>query len=195
MLFFTSDNHFGDLATFKSDRRPFKSVKACDKYMIAQLNKHAAKNDTIYFIGDFFDCDAPEKTSWRDVAAKYVGKIKAKKILILGNNEERIIKYFFNGDYEAFKEWCLALGFAEVYKNKLVKLGEKEYFLVHRPSKYKAGMENLFGHTHKFGGIYKSFGINVSSNLHDFKPLCEQEVERLIELKNKYVDNIDNKIW
>ncbi len=195
MLYFTSDNHFGDYATFECDRRPFKSVKKCDKYMIKQLNKACQKDDTIYFVGDFFDCDGVQYTSWRDIAAKYVKKIKAQKILIIGNNEERIIKYFFNGNFDAFKQWCLNLGFIDVLQNATVTFNGKEYYLVHRPSQFKAGVENLFGHTHKFSGIYKSFGINVSTNIYDFKPLTQKDVEELIALKNQYVDNLDNKIW
>lgn len=44
-------------------------------------------------------------------------KIKAPVILITGNNEDRIIKYYFNNNFESFREYCLKVGFKEVYKN------------------------------------------------------------------------------
>ena len=195
MLFFTADQHFSDPITFNIERRPFKNVFQCDKFMLKRLNKVAKKTDTIYFIGDFFDCDGPEFTSWRDTAAKYVKKIKAQKILIIGNNEQRIIKYFYNNNFEAFKKWCLDLGFLDVLQNATVSFNGNTYFLTHKPVDFKPDMITLFGHMHRDSGMYKSFGINLSASLHYFLPLSESDIEYWVSRYPTYVLDDDYKIF
>ena len=37
--------------------------------------------------------------------------------MILGNNEERIVKYFFDNNFEAFKKYAIETGFKDVVKN------------------------------------------------------------------------------
>ena len=57
MNFFTSDTHFGDDGVIQQDLRPFKNAKQFAKILIKTWNKQASKNDTIFVIGDFVDCD------------------------------------------------------------------------------------------------------------------------------------------
>ena len=65
MIYFTSDIHFDDLDTLVSDNRPFKNTKQFDKYIIKTFNKQAKKEDTIYVIGDFMDCNEEGHDSWK----------------------------------------------------------------------------------------------------------------------------------
>ena len=66
MDFFTSDIHFSDTTTLKSDLRPFKNTKQYDKHIIKTWNKQAKKNDTIYVVGDLLDCDGAGHDVWKN---------------------------------------------------------------------------------------------------------------------------------
>ncbi len=188
MNLFTSDTHFSDEATLKSDLRPFKDVKQFDKKVIKIWNKQAKKTDTIFVVGDFIDCDGEGFDGWKK-SILFVKKIKAKVVLILGNNEQRVIKYFFNNNFDEFKNYCLNLGFDGVYKNLDMTMRGKEFYLTHKPMDYKFGANNLFGHTHAAGGIYKPFGINVGCDLHHFRLLSEDDIFHFLNKKEKYWDN------
>ncbi len=187
MNYFTSDIHFNDQATIDSDLRPFKNTKQFDKFIIKTWNKQTTKNDTIYVIGDFIDCDGEQSEGWKK-AIHYVKKIKAKIILILGNNEERVIKYFFDNNFDEFKKYCLSLGFQDVVKNMITKIKDKSFYLVHKPFDYNKDYLNLFGHVHASGGIYKPFGLNVGCDLYHFKLLSENDVMHLLAKKEKFWD-------
>ena len=103
MNFFTSDIHFSDTETMLHDRRPFKNIKHYDRHTIKTWNKMMTKNDTLYVVGDLFDCNNKNSEVWKR-CVKYFKKIKAKIVLILGNNEERIIRWHFNNSFsKAFK--------------------------------------------------------------------------------------------
>ena len=185
MNFFTSDTHFGDEYTLKSDLRPFKNIKQFDKYVIKTWNKQATKKDTIYVIGDFVDCDGEGFDNWKK-AILLVKKIKANVILIMGNNEDRIVKYFFNNNFDLFKEYCLSLGFKEVHNNLVLKMRDKEFYLIHKPFNYKQNYINIFGHTHAAGGIYKPFGLNVGCDLHHFRLIRENDLFHFLSKKEKF---------
>ena len=64
MNYFTSDIHFCDESTMRSDNRPFKNVNEYDKFIINDFNKTAKRGDTIYVAGDLLDCDGPETDEW-----------------------------------------------------------------------------------------------------------------------------------
>ena len=108
MLYFTSDIHFNDEETLKMDNRPFKNSKKFGRHIIKTWNKQAKKHDTIYVIGDFVDCDGEGFDSWKK-SILYVKKVNASVILIIGNNEQRVIKYFFNNNFENFKMYCKSI--------------------------------------------------------------------------------------
>ena len=65
MKYFISDIHFSDEMTMKLENRPFKSVHKYDKHIIKMINKKATKNDDLYVIGDFFDCDDESCVGWK----------------------------------------------------------------------------------------------------------------------------------
>ena len=97
MQFFTSDLHFGSEETIKLDKRPFKNANDFEKKIIKNWNKSTQKDDMIFIIGDFVDCHSDSDESCVKMLS-LVKKIKAKVTLILGNNESRIIKYYFDNN-------------------------------------------------------------------------------------------------
>lgn len=191
MFFFTSDPHFNNTATLINDNRPFKTTKEFDKFVIKTWNKQAKTGDTIFVVGDFLDCDNETCQDWKK-AITYPSKIKADVVLILGNNEKRIIKYFFNDDFQSFRKQCLKNGFKEVYENLELELLEHKFYLTHKPINYKEGMLNLFGHMHRGGGIYKPFGFNIGCDLNHFRLYSEKDIGHLLNMKKLYWDQDKN---
>lgn len=191
MLFFTSDLHFDDEGILKTDNRPFKNCKQFNNFVFKTWNKQATKNDTIYVIGDFLDCDNEKSDLWKK-AIHYVRKIKAKVVLVVGNNEERVIKYFFDGNFEKFRDCCLNCGFKDVVKNATLNINGQEFFLTHKPKHCKVDALNLFGHTHRASGIYFPFGFNVGCDLSHFRLLSEEDIKWYMYMKEKYWDKDQN---
>lgn len=188
MNYFTSDTHFGDDSILEQDLRPFKNAKQFAKKLISTWNKQTKKDDIIYVVGDFLDCDGAGCDSWKN-SLELVKKIKAKVVLILGNNEQRVIKYYFNNNFEKFKEYCLGVGFKDVLSNVVIKMRDMEFFLTHKPFDYNPNYFNLFGHMHAAGGLYKPFGLNVGCDLSHFRLLSENDIFHFIEKKARFWDN------
>lgn len=191
MFFFTSDTHFYNEADLIHDFRHFKNAKKFDKFVIKTWNKQAKKDDTIFVIGDFVDCDGEGYDGW-EKALSYVKKIKAQVVLIMGNNEDRVVKYYFDDNYENFRNYCLQLGFKDVQKNMTINFNGQDFFLTHKPINYKKGVFNLFGHMHRSGGLYKPFGINVGCDLNHFWLYSEKDIQYLMHMKEKYWDKDKN---
>ena len=154
-------------------------------------NKQTTKKDIIYVVGDFFDCHDEKNKDW-EKCFNFLKKIKAKLILILGNNEQRIIKYFFNNNFEEFKKYCVDNGFFDVKQNANLKICNQNFFLTHKPIEHTNSCLNLFGHSHRAMGIYKCFGFNIGCDLNHFRLYSENDINHLINMKNKYWDRDEN---
>lgn len=191
MKFFTSDIHFSDESTMRSDNRPFKNIKAYDKFIIKNFNKTAKKDDTIYVAGDLLDCDGPNTNEWLK-GLKLIKKIKAKIVLIMGNNEQRIVKYFFNGNYQAFVDFCKKHGICEVHKTLDVEFGGKKFHLVHQIKDGDKRKINLFGHTHLCLGLYHPYGLCISADLNHFRLFTEEIILGYLERKTNYWEPDEN---
>lgn len=185
MNFFTADIHFCDESTMKSDNRPFENIKAYDNFIIKNFNKMAKESDTIYIAGDLLDCDGPDANEWIK-GLKLIKKIKAGIVLIMGNNEQRIVKYFFNNDYEAFVKCCLAYGIKEVHKSLDVEFGGKKFHLVHQIKDGVKNKINLFGHTHLCSGLYHPYGLCISTDLNHFRLFTEEIIMGYLQRKVDY---------
>ena len=191
MRFFTSDTHFNNEESIIRSKRPFKNAREYDKKTIRMWNKQAKKGDTIYVVGDFLDCDNEKDESWKK-ALGYFKKIKADIVLILGNNEERVIKYFFDDNFEKFAQVLKDCGCKSVYKDLQIEIGGIMFNLVHECVRSKKDMINLFGHVHNICGLYKPCGINVSCDLSHFKLYTENDILYYVEEKKRYWDVDEN---
>ena len=175
----------------RSDNRPFKNVKEYDKFTIKQWNKVAKRGDTIYVAGDLLDCDGPDCKEWID-GLKIIKKINADIVLIVGNNEQRIIKLFFDNNYDAFVEECKRYGIKEVYKNLDIEFAGKKFHITHQIKDAKKNRINLFGHTHLCSGVYHPYGICVSCDLNHFRLFSEEILLGYLERKHKYWEPDEN---
>ena len=191
MLYFTSDIHFCDPVTFKDDSRPFNNITEYDNYIVKNYNKIVDKNDTLYVIGDLMDCSNPSSPYWKD-AARYIKKIKANIILIIGNNEQRVIDFFFDSNFDKFKEYCLSIGIKDVKKDDYLSFGGYNFYLTHKPINHKKEYTNLFGHLHRSRGLWQSFGINVSCDINHYRPYSEDDILFQLSQKETYWDYDQN---
>jgi len=191
MKFFTSDIHFCDIGTIVCDNRSFKSAKSYDKYVVKHFNKTAKKCDTIYVVGDLFKCDGPNSFEWVE-GLKLIKKINADIVLVMGNNEQRIVKYFFNNDFDAFAEHCKKFGIKEVCKTLDVEIGGKKFHLVHQIKDGDKRKINLFGHTHLCSGLYHPYGLCISTDLNHFRLFTEEVILGYLKRKVNYWEPDEN---
>lgn len=190
-VFFTSDTHFAvfDKDAFTRDYRPFKKVSKMNNTIIKIWNKQASKNDIIYHIGDFISYNLRDKEFKTSFAL--VKKIKAQIILVMGNNEERVLQYEFDNNFDEYKKFMLELGFHDVIRGGLeLELQGHRLYLNHFPSKHKKGKINLFGHIHK-SALVKRYGFNVGVDNHYFKLFSEEDI---IDLINR-IPSFDSEVY
>ena len=182
MRFFTADSHFTLIDhkdTIKRDFRPFKNVKEMNRKILKIWNKQVTKDDIIYHLGDFSNFNKYDSESYK-TTYDFVKKIKAKVILIIGNNEEYIIHFVYNDNYEEFKQFLLNKGFHDVIRGGIyLEMHEKRFYLTHKPSDHKDDAINLFGHIH--GTVFvKKYGFNVGVDNHYFKLFSEDDIMDLV---------------
>ena len=187
MYFFTSDIHLGQATSAKADGRPFKNDKQFEKFLIKTWNKQAKKGDTIYVVGDLFDCHSKTDPYFIN-KLWFVKKIKADIILVMGNNEEKIINNFYNGKFEDFKKVCLQSSIKDFVEDGFVHICGQDFYLTHKPKNHHNEMLTLFGHSHRAMGVYKSFGFNIGCDLNHFRLFSENDIETLLEAKKDYWD-------
>ena len=191
MYFFTSDTHFNDEPTLLMDNRPFETAEQFDNYVLQLWNSQAQAGDTIFVIGDFVDCDGSECDGWKK-SINYVKELKADVVLIVGNNEERVIKNFFNNSFEDFRTFCLEVGFKEVYQNHVIEVCNTKFYLTHKPIHKRDDMLNLFGHMHRSCGLYKPYGFNIGCDLNHFRLFTEKDIKKFLNMKKTYWDTDKN---
>ena len=190
MNFFTADSHFSllDETIIPRDFRPFESLEEMNNKIIEIWNEQAGSGEIIYHLGDFVNYNGIDYAKYKDYF-ELVKKINAKVVLILGNNEKKILRNEFAGDFQKMKEFLLEIGFHDVKEDYLeIDIGGNLYFLTHRPTdSNKESKFNLFGHIHKCGFI-KKFGFNVGVDNHYFRLFSESDIVEL-ESRRKYFDD------
>ena len=191
MIYFTADSHFSkkDNSVIIRDFRPFENLEEMNDKIIEIWNSQAGKDDIIYHLGDFVNYNRIDQDY--DELLKLVKKVNAKVILILGNNEKRILKNEFAENFESFKEYLISCGFYDVFENGLsLKIGENEFNLVHCPSDAdKYSVYNLIGHIHKCAFV-KKYGFNVGVDNHYFKLFSENDILELYTRLKFYDENV-----
>lgn len=155
--------------------------------MVKKWNKQAKKEDIIYHLGDFVNCNSSDPDSW-EKAILLVKKIKAKVVLIIGNNEEKVITRYFGGNFDEFRKKLVEVGFFDVKKEDWVELLGQKFYLIHDPKEHKNDCLNLFGHMHRSIGIYKPYGFNMGVDLNHFALYGKQEIQMLLWQKKDYWD-------
>ena len=189
---YTADPHFGSdsFSVLKRDNRPFKDIAEYESEQVRIWNEQASSDDTIYVIGDFCNCGPKIEKDFRSGLA--VSKqINAHIILIIGNNEQRAIDDFFGGSFDKFREYCLtdpSCRFDDVKLNDYVDINGEKFFLTHKPTDHAKDCQTLFGHTHRYGGLWKSFGFNVGVDLNHFRLFGDDDIIYMRKQKRIFWD-------
>lgn len=193
MNFYTADSHFSlnDDSVISRDYRPFKTLKEMNEGIINNWNKQAGKDDVIYHLGDFVNYNLKDLDC--EPLLKLVQKINAKVVLILGNNEKRILTNRFGGNFEKFRDYLLELGFSDVFENEMrMNIAGKEFKLVHCPNDAdKTNEYNLFGHVHRCVFV-KEYGFNMGVDNHNLELFSEDDVLDLYDRRKFYDENVYN---
>ena len=182
--FFTADQHFGDdsFNILEREMRPFKTPDESRDRQLETWNTQATDSDIIYAVGDFCNYNSLE-TNYES-GLKVAALVKANIILITGNSEDRVIKNHFGGDFESFRVYCIEeCGFSEVRKEDYVTINGRRWHIVHKPVDCVDDCLNLYGHTHRGGGIYRPYGFNVGADLHHFRLVSEADLDNLLDQK------------
>lgn len=194
MTWFTSDLHFFHNNVIRFCNRPYASVEEMNAKLIKNWNACVKKNEHVYVLGDF---------SFRGTTqtSEILKQLNGHKILIRGNH-----------DAPAHK--MIAMGFAEVYENHQIRIGDTQLLLSHFPYHpveyyYKTATtietrveENqdkrylhkrilddgkswlLCGHVHQSWHM-KDRMINVGVDVNDYKPVSHEKILSIIRGKNE----------
>lgn len=186
--YFTSDTHIGHQNIITYCHRPFLTkdgqpdVPAMNAEIIRRWNITVKPTDLIYHLGDV--CMGP-KTEHKS----FVDQLSGRKILILGNHDQKPAK-------------MLALGFDEVHESLEIVIDNVKIFLHHQPlprEKWGGATYQFCGHVHDaFRRIENT--INVGVDVWGFTPrtagelLAATPTSGNIETEaNKYEDRRHNR--
>lgn len=197
MLYFTSDTHFGydSKQIFDREYRDFSSPSEYADFQIGLWNSVVKADDTIYALGDFANYNKHEH-GWYDGGIALAERVNAHLILIMGNNEGRIVHREFDGDFEAFRSVCMSSGFDDVKYSADIAINGVLTHLCHKPVDADLNMFNLFGHIHSAGGAYRPCGFNVGVDVNHYRLVSEERVAQLIKYANMwYKVDADMNYW
>lgn len=131
---YISDLHLGHKNVIRFDGRPFENVDEMDHQMIEMWNMRVSDDDNIYILGDFW-FRGSNGPVW------YLKKLKGKKHLVLGNHDDKLVKY--QGALEYFES---------VDKMMIVDDNGRTVHLSHFPicewHGYYRDSYHLYGHIH-----------------------------------------------
>ena len=170
--------------------RPFKNIEEYTCEQVRIWNEQVSPDDVIYAVGDFCNYNDREKDYRTGLAVSR--QIHAHIILITGNSEERVIQAHFDGDFERFRDDCLQdpdFNFDNVKRNDHLAICGERFFLTHSPVDHDSQCQNLFGHTHRAGGIWRPYGFNVGVDLNHFRLFNDDDIMNLLEQKREYWDS------
>jgi calcineurin-like phosphoesterase family protein len=158
-VYFSSDHHFGHAASRSFYRRPFSSVDAMDREMIARWNAVVGFSDEIWHLGDFAVRQSPQRVRC------LLNVLHGRKHLVVGNNDD--------GAVTGCPGWTSVQTYAEITVDgaKLV--------LCHYPFRtwrdMAKGAVNLHGHSHgRLKPLRHQFDVGVDAR--DFRPVQIEQI-------------------
>lgn len=189
---YMADSHFGADSNeiIIRENRPYKDISEYTEDQIRIWNSQTSEDDIIYAIGDFCNYNSHEKDYVSGLAVS--SRIKAQVILLAGTQENRVIRDHFGGSFEKFREYCLSepsFKFRDVMENTYLTILGRRFFLTHDPIDHDRTCLNLYGHTHRAGGIFRPYGFNVGVDLNHFRLFGDDDIKFLLEQKTEFNDS------
>ena len=183
MKFFTADWHLGGAGTLDFDKRPFKSVERMNEVLIANANRQAKSEDTIYMVGDFITYgDSAGYAGLKIKPTDYLKQISAKVILLEGNHDKN------NRLQPDCSELTLNLGNYGCATVSHFPSTNKQCFLNLRRYNTKAPHIHICGHVHSSWPHMYDQQRNIL-NINVGVDVCKYNLIRFDKLI-AYVDNI-----
>lgn len=170
----TSDLHIGhaNIMKYCPKSRPFTSVEEMNETIVSNWNDSVRSNDTVYILGDVAFGPAKEAVSILD-------RLNGKKILIVGNHDNRIIKSSdFCRQFKGMKLYNI-----EHFNNRMVVMFH--FPIEHWDQKHR-GSFHLHGHCHSRNPVeltQRRFDVGLDGNeckvhnLHELLDYIEKKVE------------------
>lgn len=128
-IFFIGDTHFGDSQIIDYEQRPFASVEEMDRELINRWNYVVTDEDKVFMIGDFSLYNMQKTT-------EICNKLKGTKILIMGNHDDNLEKYYYDCGFDKVSEYPVIL--------------DEFWMISHKPLYLNKNMPyaNIYGHVH-----------------------------------------------
>lgn len=197
MRFYSSDQHFGHANIIKYCQRPFADLDDMHEQLVKRWNERVTDDDEVMILGDLV------LGNW-NASLPYLLKLKGRKILLPGNHDDpwpprtRAEHWARRFESEAgiqvlplhrVRNWPLAAGTEHMQRVDLAHFPYRDdhpdndfrdtRHLEHWPS--DDGRWLLHGHIHERWRIWpEARMLNVGVDVHDFAPISEAEVLRLI---------------
>lgn len=191
-IFFTSDHHFGNVNVIKYCKRPYTSVEEMDADLIKKWNEVVKDGDLVYYLGDF---------TLNKKHLHNVKKLNGIKHLIPGNHDLC---------WPGHKKWLKEdqryrdAGFKHIFPTpQEVSVGGTAVLMWHLPYATTATAEDyeqryldwrledkgrilIHGHVHE-KWLKRDNMVNVGVDRHDFYPVSEENLFRLIQSDQDYI--------
>ena len=189
MLFFTSDQHFGDDMSRRFWRRPYRNVEEMDRCLIDGWNDTVRPTDEVWCLGDVAIAQASH-LRWA------VGQLHGRKYLIAGNHDacwagHRRHTTTQNAWWHKTYESCGLAIRGDPFG--VARLADEQATLSHFPYRdpdrhdfqFESHMPDdrggwlIHGHVHT---RWRQWGrmINVSVDAWDFRPVAADRLEAII---------------
>ena len=162
-IFFIGDTHFGDSQIIDYEQRPFANVEEMDKELINRWNYVVADDDKVFMIGDFSLYNMQKTT-------EICNKLKGKKILIMGNHDDNLEKYYYDCGFDKVSEYPIILD---------------EFWMVsHKPLYLNKNMPyaNIYGHVHgnEMYVDYSKHSFCACVERINYTPISWDEIKKII---------------
>ena len=159
---FIADTHFSHPNIIKYTNRPFSNIKEMNLTLIENWNALVAKNDLVFFLGDF---GMGTTEHLREINQQLNGK----KICIRGNHDGTPSKLY-------------KIGFSVVLESAIIKVGHHDIELIHRPSKEIPNHFQLYGHIHeKNPNKLLRNQLNLCVEVWNYRPVHEKQIVSILD--------------
>ena len=175
MIFFTSDNHFGETRIgrgFNPFFRPFNSVRQQNEFMITRINACVSRHDELYHLGD---------VAFNIEGLSCLSEIRCKNLTLIKGN--------YDVD-DPHKMPILERHFKEIAESMFLDAGGLQLHLNHYPINAVKDRFNLVGHIHGLWKVQPNM-LNVGVDAWHFDPVSIEKVAFTKDaIENHYDKNV-----
>ncbi len=169
--FFTSDTHFGDTRILRSAKRPFTTIDAHDRHIVARWQATVAAEDELWHLGDVapgFDAVA---------LGALLDALPGRKHLVTGNNDDDATR--------THPAWTSVHDYREIIEDETFLV--LCHYALRTWNRIGKGSLDLHGHSHNMlKPLARQFDVGVDA--WDFAPvtLAQMRAGRRDWMKRQY---------